>query len=362
MVSVNAIVIDPEVPKGPRRWLAQADERRRTPPPPQEAAGAYTFRQHGSTIYRREDDLEYGLSVGVPALIGFAEPAPTLDPPGLLEATARALWPRRQERYELDNAAILYHRRYVCPSRDLDAGSRQSWQRAVGAANAIVASDVVRQQLIDSVRVTTVLPYRLWDIAEQLARLSALRAGHRQILDGVPEDDPDVVVVLAPQRRAHELAVRDIECRVRDLEVFASRLDEAEAALRREEAVRQLAELNDVHRELLAHVGNGIDNLAGDLPATHDVQAVIDQANKAIRAANEAGCSLALPHTDDDSPLAAGTTARAHPGLRQIPRRRERSDASMRWGSTSARSLRNSSRRGYICPNMPAETRESLAR
>ena len=297
MVRVNAIVIDPEVPKGPRRWLAEADERRRTPPEQQEPVGTYTFRQHGSTIYRREDDIEYGLSAA--ALIPFAEPTPTLDPPSLLEVAARALWRRLRERYELDNAATLYHRRYVCPSRDFDADSRQRWQRAVCAATGIVASSVVRQQLIDSVRVTTVLPYRLWDIAEQLARLSALRADHEQILDGVAEDDPDVAVVLGPQRRAHELAARDIECRVRDLEVFASRLEDAEAALRREEAVRQLADLNDVHRELLARVGNGIDRLGSDLPATHDVQAVIDQANKAIRAANEAGCSLAIPHTGD---------------------------------------------------------------
>jgi hypothetical protein len=295
VVSVNAIVIDPEVPEGPRRWLAEADARRRTPPE-REHVGTYTFRQHGSTIYRREDDIEYGLVA--PALIRFAESAPTLDPPGLLELVTRTLWSRRRERHEIDNAAILYHRRYVCPSRDLDAPSRQSWQRTVCAANAIVASSVVRQRLIDSVRVTTVLPYRLWEIAEQLARLSALRADHAQILDGVAEDDPDVAVVLEPQRRAHELASHDIECRVRDLEVFASRLQDAEAALRREEAVRQLASLNDVHRELLAHVGNGIDKLDGDLPASHDVQAVIDQANKAIRAANEAGHSLAIPHMD----------------------------------------------------------------
>ncbi len=291
MVSVNAIVIDPEVPEGPKRWLAEADARRRIPPQP-EPVGTYTFRQHGSTIYRRADDIEYGL--GVPELVPFAEPTPTLDPPTLLEVVTRTLWPRLQERHEMDNTAIMYHRRYVRPSRDLDSGARQCWQRAVWAAGSIERSAVVRQQLIDSVRVTTVLPYCLWDIAEQLARLSALRADHEQILDGVAEDDPDVAVVLDPQRRAHELALDDIESRVRDLEVFASRVEDADAALRREEAVRQLADLNDVHRDLLARVGNAIDKLDSDLPATHDVRAVIDQANKAIRAANEAGRSLVL--------------------------------------------------------------------
>jgi hypothetical protein len=292
VVSVNAIVIDPEVPEGPRRWLAKADARQRVSPQPG-AVGTYTFRQHGSTIYRREDDAEYGL--GLQQLVPFAEPAPTLEPPTLLEQVTRTLWPRRRERYELGNTAIFYHRRYVCPPGDLDAGGQQCWRRAAGAADRIGRSDVVGQQLIDSVRVTAVLPYRLWDIAEQLARLSALRAGHEQILHGVPTDDPDVAVVLNPQRRAHEIAAFDIECRIRDLEVFAGRVEDADGALRREKAVRQLADLNDVHRELLAHVGNGIEELDGDLPAGHDVQAVIDQANKAIRAANEAGRSLALP-------------------------------------------------------------------
>ena len=292
MVSVNAIVIDPEVPEGPRCWLAEADRRRRAPRR-SDHVGTYTFRQGGSTVYRREDDREYGLQV--PELIPFREDTPALDAPTTVEHITRALLPRRRERYELDNAAVLYHRRYVCPPRDLDALARQAWQRAVFAAERIGRADVVRQQLIDSVRVTTVLPYHLWDIAERLARLSALRAEHKTILDGVPDDDPDVAVVLDPQRRAHELATDDVERRVRDLEVFASCVADADAAVRREEAVRRLADLNDVHRDLLARVGSLNGSLGSDLPRPHDVQAVIDQATKAIRAANEAGHSLALP-------------------------------------------------------------------
>jgi hypothetical protein len=312
VASVNAIVIDPEVPEGPRCWLAEADRRRRAPRQ-RENVGTYTFRQAGATVYRREDDLEYGLQA--PELIPFGDESPGLDEPTTVEHIVRSLWPRLQERYELDNAAVLYHRRYVCPSRDLDAGARRSWQRAMTAADKISRSDVVRQQLIDSVRVTTVLPYYLWDIAERLARLSALRAGHAAILDGVADDDPDVAVVLDPQRRAHELASDDIERRVRDLEVFASRVADADAARRREEAVRRLADLNDVHRDLLARVAIPPDSPGTDLPEPHDVQAVIDQANKAIRAANEAGRSLALP------PGAAPDGNRRLTELRRRPRR-----------------------------------------
>ena len=292
MVSVNAIVIDPEVPEGPRCWLAEADRRRRAPRQ-QDHVGTYTFRQGGSTIYRREDDPEYGLHV--PELIPFHEETPALDPPTAVERITRALLPRLRERYELDNAAVLYHRRYVRPPRDLDAMARQAWQRATVAAKRIGRSEVVRGQLIDSVRVTTVLPYHLWDIAERLARLSALRGDHKAILNGVADDDPDVAVVLDPQRRVHELAADDIECRVCDLEVFAICVADADAAIRREEAVRRLADLNDVHRDLLAQVGTGTGGLGSDLSHVHDVQAVIDQATKAIRAANEAGRALDLP-------------------------------------------------------------------
>lgn len=290
VVSVNAIVIDPQVPEGPRSWLAEADRRRRAPRP-DGPVGTYTFRQHRTKVYRREDDREYGLRV--PELIPFADPTPTLDPLTLGQQAAGVLFPWLRRNFELDHAAILYHRRYVCPTQDFDAHATQDWQRAVFAADKISRSDVVRDQLIDSVRVTTVLPYHLWDIAERLARLSSLRANHRAILAGVADDDPDVAVVLAPQRRAHKLATDDISHRVRDLEVFAARVADADAARRREEAVRRLADLNDVHRDLLARVGN-TGGPGGDLPQEHDVQAVIDQANKAIRAANEAGRSLAL--------------------------------------------------------------------
>jgi hypothetical protein len=287
VLSVNAIVIDPEVPEAPRLWLTEADRRRRAPQQPDVPVGTYTFRHARVSVYRREDDREYGLRV--PELIPFADPQARVDPPTFLVALTWALFPRLREHHEMDHAAALYHRRYVCPPQDLDVEARQAWQRTVLAANKTSRSDVVRQQLIDSVRVTTVLPYHLWDVAERLARLSALRISHRDILAGVAVDDPDVAVVLDPQRQAHALAVADVERRVRDLEVFAARVMEADAAKRREEAVRRLADLNDVHRDLVARVGGG-----SDLPEAHDVQAVIDQANKAVRAANEAGRSLAL--------------------------------------------------------------------
>jgi fatty-acyl-CoA synthase len=60
--------------------------------------------------------------------------------------------------------------------------------------------------------------------------------------------------------------------------------------------------------------------------------------------------------------LSPGGTAPAPPRCRYRPRRRDRSEARTPCGSSSARSLRNSSSRGYICSSVAALTRESLAR
>jgi hypothetical protein len=126
---------------------------------------------------------------------------------------------------------------------------------------------------------------------------AAVRAAHRASnhLAGIDANDPDVATVLAPQRRAHELASGDIERRVEELEVFAELVGQADAARRREQAVRRLSRLDDSHRELLAHVGQNPGDDAMTEQMSVDVQAIIDQANEAVRRANEAGCGLVLP-------------------------------------------------------------------
>jgi acyl-CoA reductase-like NAD-dependent aldehyde dehydrogenase len=169
------------------------------------------------------------------------------------------------------------------------------WVRAVDAATNLRESEVVGLGLVDSVQVTTVLPYHLWDIAERLALLSALRVQHKAILRGIDPDDPAIAALLAPQRWAQETAGTDIEQRVRQLEVFAELVGQADAARRRERAVRELATLNDSHAELLAYIGQntGSDPLTEQM--TVDVEAIIAQADEAVRQANEVGRSLVLP-------------------------------------------------------------------
>lgn len=194
-------------------------------------------------------------------------------------------------------AARAHHRRYVVPGPDLDKEARRLWSRAAGAADLITGSRVVQEGLIDSIRVSAVLPHHLWDIAEKLALLSALRREHRGILSGMRTDDPDIAVVLSPQRRTHDLAVADAERQTSLLEAFAGQVKEADAAVRREDAIRRLATLNDSHADLLARIGRpGEDDQITDL-TSRDARAVIERANEAVRSANEAGRSLIIPGT-----------------------------------------------------------------
>jgi hypothetical protein len=159
---------------------------------------------------------------------------------------------------------------------------------------------VVNDGRIDSVQVSEVLPQRLWDVAERLARLAEVRARHQEILDGVPPDDPDVAPALTRQRRAQELALADATRRVSDLETFADLVTAADLAARKEAIVRKLNDLDDAHAELLA----GIGDTAMDTSLTHqladDATAVIEQAKQAIEQANEAALALVPPEEGDE--------------------------------------------------------------
>jgi hypothetical protein len=199
------------------------------------------------------------------------------------------------------HAPVTQHRRYVLPSTDIDAEHWKLWKRAVDARNRVAGAEVVNAGRIDSVQVAEVLPQRLWDIAERLARLAEVRARHREILGDVPADDPDVAPAVNRQRRAQELALADATRRVCELEKFADLVDAADRAARKESVVRELNELDDTHAELLAGIGD--TDLDADL--THrlagDATAVIEHARQAIDHANEAALTLALP---EDEPAA----------------------------------------------------------
>jgi hypothetical protein len=217
-----------------------------------------------------------------------------------LSIVSLMMW--RGDRPRRRRPALLtkYHRRYVVPSVDMDPEARQVWSRAARAADTITESEVVKEQRVDSVRVSVVLPDWLWDIAEKLALLSEVRAGQRKISFDLNAGAPEVARALDQQRRVRDIAAADIERQVQQLQVLADRVAEADAAVRKvrasQDAVRQLAALNDSHANLLARVDHSAAADAHEAQLlSRDAQAVIAQADDAVRQANEAARSIALP-------------------------------------------------------------------
>jgi hypothetical protein len=197
-------------------------------------------------------------------------------------------------------APVTEHRRYVLPATDIDTAHWQLWKRAVDARNRIVRAEVVSAGHIDSVQVAEVLPQRLWEIAERLARLSEVRARHEEILGNVAPDDPDVAPAMSRQRRAQEIAAADVARRVANLEVFAELVERADGATRKESVLRQLHELDDKHAELIAGVGDTAADADLTRRLADDATAVIEQAREAVRRANDAARGLALPDDEPD--------------------------------------------------------------
>jgi hypothetical protein len=203
-------------------------------------------------------------------------------------------------------APVTQHRRYVLPATDIDAGHWQLWKRAVDARNRIVRAEVVSAGQIDSVQVAEVLPQRLWEIAERLARLSEVRARHQEILGSIAPDDPDVAPAVSRQRRAQEIAAADVARRVGNLEIFADLVERADNATRKESVLRELHALDDKHAELIAGVGDTAADADLTRRLADDVTAVIEQAREAIRDANDAARSLAALPDDEPADGPAG--------------------------------------------------------
>lgn len=181
---------------------------------------------------------------------------------------------------------------------DLDGEGWHSWERVLTALDVIQYSQVYWEQRIDTTRFTAELPDFLWNVAKPLADLVALRQRQHEALQGVDANHPDLAPVMAPQRAIQERTAAEVETRVRGIERFAELVREADAALDRQAAALRLAALNHPHLEL--HAQNGPppqDDLFGMLSG--EARAVVEQAQEAIRRANDAGLGLFVPAQAD---------------------------------------------------------------
>ena len=310
------IVIDPEVPEAARRELEQASLSALVgfsdPLPGQDPPGD---EDDAGPVRRPEARLAAGAIVGVMAVIlgvGLSSAGPfaadlvflavLIGLPcitvGGIHLLRKAIWSAQELHggpWARPGAAVAYRRRYVVPELDLQGDELARWQRACKAARAIRASEAVRLGLINSVEVAAVLPYHLWDIAERLALLAGPGRRQSAILRDLDVSDPDVQVVLGPQRRAHELAVADIERRIGRLEQFAALAAGADAARKRRRAIEELTALNTDYEDLLVRLGDSDNALTAAGPPADELRALAAEAEDAVRLANEAGRALIIP-------------------------------------------------------------------
>jgi hypothetical protein len=318
--SVAEIVIDPEVPQAARRELEQAtlsaligfsDSLPRQSPPGDRnnASGPGLAGQPGirlavsAVVVVVAGLLGVGLSDAGPfsadlVFLALLISLPVAAGGGLyLMQRVRGSVPELPDsrlRARL-SAAVAYRRRYVVPELDLQGESLARWQRASQAARSIRASEAVRLGLINSVEVAVVLPYHLWGIAERLALLSGPEQRQSSILLDLDASDPDVRVVLEPQRQARELTITDIERRISRLEEFAALASRADAAQKRRRAIEELAGLNADYEELLVHLGDQDDALTATGRPAGELRAMAAETDDALRFANEAGRALVIP-------------------------------------------------------------------
>ncbi len=298
----DAIVVDPGVAGEARRALtrmpAEALVRYQGPLPAPKApeknlavpvGGGVAVAGCAAVAAAAGTSVQWTLNVLIPVTLCAAFIA-------IAEYRERRAAARRAQR----NPAVTCHRRYVRPAADIDAEYQEMWDRAAVAGQRIMAADVVEQQLIDSVQVEAVLPQRLWEIAERLARLSEARARHREILRGGTPEDPGVAVAVERQRRVQDLAAADAARRVRTLEALADLLAQADAAARTEAVATALAGLAAIHADLLAGVGETAADVDFAERTADDAAAVIEQAREAARRASEAALALGLPDEPTD--------------------------------------------------------------
>lgn len=335
---VAEIVIDPEVPEAARRELEQASLSSlvgfsdplpgQEPPAGQEDVSAVRLtRPPGarvvagvvvsvmatlvgvglSTTSPFGTDLVYlaGVVILLCVAVGGLN-AIDRDKRTAIEMPGRRPWAR-------PGAAVAYRRRYVVPLLDLHGDTLERWRRASQAAKTIQAAEAVRLGLINSVEVAAVLPYHLWDVAERLALLSGPERRQASILRDLDASDPDVQVVLGPQRQAHELALADIDRRIGRLEEFADLASKADAARKRRRALEELARLNGDYAELLVRLGDADDALTGAGRPASELRAMAAEADDAVRRANEAGRALILPSAGTDLPVHGGPGESAGP-------------------------------------------------
>ncbi|GIH99395.1 hypothetical protein [Planobispora takensis] len=138
---------------------------------------------------------------------------------------------------------------------DFDHPSRELLGRVQRAIDRILRSRINAMGLLDSVRNSVMLPAEEWEIARLLAKLSALRARHRDLARS--GRTPEVVAAMEPLERALAASEAAVVARVEALERYARHVEEAERALASQHQLEALRSHLPEYEQLLAEAGAG---------------------------------------------------------------------------------------------------------
>ncbi|SDI38765.1 hypothetical protein [Nonomuraea jiangxiensis] len=153
--------------------------------------------------------------------------------------------------------ARWYDGRYLL-AEDFDEEARVVLGRAQRAIGSVLRSHVNAEGLLDDARNALMLPAQEWEIASLLAKLSALRLEHRELLArGIA---PEVAAVIEPLERALVNSEAAVVARVEALERYAGHVAEAERAYHARGQIEELRARLPRYEELLAE--SGADSLA----------------------------------------------------------------------------------------------------
>ncbi len=159
---------------------------------------------------------------------------------------------RRALEREVHQHARGHEGRYVLDEQ-LDEPARALLARAGTAVEQVMASRINAEGLLDDVRNAVMLPAQEWEIARLLAKLSALRAEHQEVIaEGVT---PEVAAVAGPLAEALDSSEAAVLARVEALERYAGHVADAERAYRARRQIERLSARLPRYEELLVESG-----------------------------------------------------------------------------------------------------------
>ncbi|MEV0621134.1 hypothetical protein AB0I81_47945 [Nonomuraea sp. NPDC050404] len=165
---------------------------------------------------------------------------------------------------------------------ELSPSARALLERARSAVMSVYASQAMRRRLLDGLANEVLLPRQIWEIAMLLRVQTHLQEEQERAMRGVVT--PELMAVLEPQQEALRRSVASVTARVEQLERYARRVQEADAALRAREAMDN----NEKYRALLAHT----DDTEGMRALEAHGQALEETLARSVREAIEAGQTL----------------------------------------------------------------------